>query len=57
MDWNRPIALVIGSEGAGIRRRVLEACDYRIYIPMQGPAESLNASVAAGILLFAAAQR
>jgi 23S rRNA (guanosine2251-2'-O)-methyltransferase len=57
MDWNRPIALVIGSEGAGIRRRVLEACDYRIYIPMHGPAESLNASVAAGILLFAAAQR
>lgn len=57
MDWTRPIALVIGSEGTGIRRRVLEACDFRVYIPMQGPAESLNASVAAGILLFAAAQR
>lgn len=56
MDWNRAIALVIGSEGAGIRRRVKEACDYRIYIPMDGPAESLNASVAAGILLFAAAK-
>lgn len=55
MDWDRPIALVIGSEGAGIRRRVLESCDYRISIPMSGPAESLNASVAAGILLFAAA--
>lgn len=56
MDWDRPIALVIGSEGAGIRRRVLESCDYRISIPMAGPAESLNASVAAGILLFAAAR-
>lgn len=56
MDWNRPIALVIGSEGGGIRRRVLESCDYRVSIPMAGPAESLNASVAAGILLFAAAR-
>ena len=56
MDWDRPVALVIGSEGAGIRRRVLESCDYRISIPMAGPAESLNASVAAGILLFAAAR-
>ncbi len=56
MDWSRPIALVIGSEGSGIRRRVLEACDYRVFIPMQGAAESLNASVAAGILLFAAAR-
>lgn len=56
MDWNRPIALVIGSESGGIRRRVLEACDYRIFIPMPGDAESLNASVAAGILLFAAAR-
>ena len=56
MDWDRPIALVIGSEGAGIRRRVLDACDFRISIPMAGPTESLNASVAAGILLFAAAR-
>ena len=56
MDWDRPLGLVIGSEGEGIRRRVLEACDYRIRIPMHGPAESLNASVAAGIILFAATQ-
>lgn len=54
MDWNRPITLVIGSEAGGIRRRVLEACDFRVFIPMRGDAESLNASVAAGILLFAA---
>lgn len=57
MDWDRPVAIVIGSEGAGIRRRVLGECDYRVRIPMAGPAESLNASVAAGILLFAAARR
>ncbi len=56
MDWDRPIGLVIGSEGAGIRRRVLEACDYRVFIPMKGPVQSLNASVAAGIMLFAAAR-
>lgn len=56
MDWDRPVAIIIGSEGGGIRRRVLEACDYRVHIPMSGPAESLNASVAAGILLLAAAR-
>lgn len=56
MDWDRPLVLVVGSEGEGIRRRVLEECDYRIRIPMKGPAESLNASVAAGIILFAASQ-
>jgi 23S rRNA (guanosine2251-2'-O)-methyltransferase len=54
MDWDRPLALVIGSEGKGLRPRVAEVCDYRVSIPMRGPAESLNASVAAGILLFAA---
>ncbi len=54
MDWDRPSAIVIGSEGEGIRRRVLSECDFRVCIPMAGPAESLNASVAAGILLFAA---
>jgi 23S rRNA (guanosine2251-2'-O)-methyltransferase len=56
MDWNRPVVIIIGSEGGGIRRRVLEACDYSVRIPLSGPSESLNASVAAGILLFAAAR-
>lgn len=56
MDWNRPVAIVIGSEGEGIRPRVLTQCDYRVRIPMAREAESLNASVAAGIMLFAAAR-
>lgn len=56
MDWDRPIAIVIGSESSGLRPRVAAACDHRVAIPLRGPAESLNASVAAGILLFAAAR-
>ena len=53
-DWDRPLALVMGSEGKGLHPRVAEACDYLVSIPMRGDAESLNVSVAAGILLFAA---
>ena len=56
MDWDRPIALVIGSEHRGLRPRVAAACDYHVAIPLRGPVESLNASVAAGVLLFAAAR-
>ncbi len=55
-DWDRPVALVIGSEGRGLRPEVAAACDHLIAIPMRGPAESLNASVAAGVLLLAAAR-
>lgn len=54
MDWARPLALVMGSEGKGLRPRVAAACDYRVAIPMPGPAESLNVSVATGMLLLAA---
>ena len=56
MDWDRPLALVVGSEGQGLRRLVKEECDFQVSIPMPGPAESLNVSVAAGILLAAAAR-
>ncbi len=53
-DWDRPLALVVGSEGRGMRPRVRAACDLLVSIPLRGPAESLNASVAAGVALFAA---
>ena len=56
MDWDRPTALVIGSEGEGLHPSVREVCDRLVAIPMRGPAESLNVSVAAGVLLFAAAR-
>ena len=54
MDWDRALGLVIGSEEKGMGHAVKEQCDYVLRISMRGPAESLNASVAAGILLFAA---
>jgi len=54
MDWDRPLGIIIGSEEKGMGRVVREACDYLVNIPMRGKAESLNASVAAGILLFQA---
>ena len=55
-DWKRPVVLVVGSEGRGLSGPVRKACDALVRIPMRGPAESLNASVAAGILLFEAAR-
>jgi 23S rRNA (guanosine2251-2'-O)-methyltransferase len=51
VDWDRDAALVIGSEGSGLRRLVRERCDDTIGIPMRGKVASLNASVAAGILI------
>ena len=48
-----PMLLVVGSEGRGLRRLVREHCTALVHIPMAGPIESLNASVAAGIALYA----
>ncbi|HEX7072232.1 MAG TPA: 23S rRNA (guanosine(2251)-2'-O)-methyltransferase RlmB [Rhodothermales bacterium] len=53
-NWDRPIVLVVGSEGTGIREGLRKACDELVAIPIRGPVESLNASVAAGVVLFAA---
>ena len=53
LKMEAPMALVIGSEGDGISRLVLEKADYRVKLPMYGGVESLNASVAAGILMYA----
>ncbi|MFF0834609.1 MULTISPECIES: 23S rRNA (guanosine(2251)-2'-O)-methyltransferase RlmB [unclassified Streptomyces] len=52
-----PVAIVVGSEGKGLSRLVGETCDFRVRIPMPGGAESLNAGVAAGIVLYEVARR
>jgi len=53
VDLSGAVALVIGAEGEGISRRVLENCDRRLALPIRGQIGSLNASVAAGILMYA----
>jgi 23S rRNA (guanosine2251-2'-O)-methyltransferase len=52
-----PLVLVIGSEGKGLSRLVRQTCDVTVSIPMAGPVESLNASVAAGVVLAEVARR
>lgn len=53
-DFNRPMAIVMGSEGKGVRRLVREKCDTVVSIPMLGQLNSLNVSVATGVVLFEA---
>lgn len=53
-DWNQPSAIVLGSEGKGLHRLVEENCDALVKIPLSGKIESLNVSVAAGVMLFEA---
>ena len=51
-DLTGPLALVVGSEGQGMRRLTAELCDYRVRVPMAGTVSSLNVSVAAAVCLF-----
>lgn len=51
-NFDRPMVIVIGSEGSGVSRIVKEHCDFLLKIPMLGKTESLNASVAAGIMFY-----
>lgn len=50
-DGTDPVVIVVGSEGKGLSRLVRETCDSILSIPMAGDVESLNASVAAGVVL------
>ncbi len=52
IDYTGKIALIIGNEGNGMSKAVLESCDYLAKIPMYGKINSLNASVAAGIMIY-----
>ena len=53
-DYTSPMAIIVGSEGKGMRALTTKHCDYLISIPMIGQIESLNVSVATGVLLYEA---
>lgn len=54
VNFEGACAIIIGAEGEGVSRLVLETCDHKVSLPMKGGVGSLNASVAAGVLLYAA---
>jgi 23S rRNA (guanosine2251-2'-O)-methyltransferase len=57
LDYSGSCALVLGGEGRGLHRLVREACDELARIPLYGPVESLNVSVAAAVVLYEAARQ
>jgi 23S rRNA (guanosine2251-2'-O)-methyltransferase len=56
-DWSQASALVLGGEGKGLHRLVAENCDVLVKIPLHGKIESLNVSVAAGVVLYEAVRQ
>ena len=57
VDLCRPVALVLGAEGAGMRQLTMKTCDELVQIPMRGAVESLNVSVASGVCLYEAVRQ
>lgn len=57
IDFTGPVAIVLGGEGQGLRRLVRERCDFLAAIPMRGRVDSLNVSVATGVVLFEAVRQ
>ena len=57
VDWTLPSAIVLGAEGTGLRRLVRERCDRLVRLPMRGAVDSLNVSVAAGVVLYEAVRQ
>jgi len=56
-DLRTPVAILFGSEGRGLRDRIVAAADARVTIPMQRPVESLNVAVAAALVVYEAARQ
>jgi len=52
LDLKKPLAFIVGNEGKGIRKTILEKCDFLAKIPMKGKIESLNVSIATAIAIF-----
>ena len=57
IDYTLPTAVVVGAEGEGLRRLVRERCDWLVSVPMRGHVQSLNVSVATGVVLFEAVRQ
>ena len=57
VDWTLPSAIVLGAEGTGLRRLVRDRCDRLVRLPMLGSVDSLNVSVAAGVVLYEAVRQ
>lgn len=49
---NKPLALILGSEGEGISEEYLKLCDHTLRVPVSGEIDSLNVSVACGVILY-----
>jgi TrmH family RNA methyltransferase len=54
VDFRGPVAILVGGEGAGLPRSIVEDADERVTIPMEAPVESLNAAVAAALIVYEA---